>query len=238
MLDQKFWKKNFKVYDVLNKSIPYQQLMGEIIKEADIKNQDIVLDAGCGSGNFEFWLRQKKQSIKVKVIGLPNSPDGLEIYKKKIKGANVILCDLTEKLPFKDNHFDKIVSNNVIFTIKHEQRTDVLRELRRVLKPGGKIIISNIKYDWSPLMIYVYSIKEELARNGLLKVFILFLKTLIPTLRLLYYNTYIVREAYFGDYRCMDECEQVKKLTKAGFKNISEDKHGYANQAIMNSGEK
>ncbi len=238
MLDKKFWKKNFKVYDILNQSIPYQKFMDEIIKEADIKNQDIILDAGCGTGNFEFWLRQKKPNLKVKIIGLANSPDGLEVYKKKIKDADVILADLTERLPFKDNYFDKIVSNNVIFTIKPGQRTGVLRELQRVLKPGGKIVISNIKYDWSPFEIYISSIKEELARSGFLKMLSLLVKTFIPTVRLFYYNNRIVKEAYFGNCRCMDEYEQERKLKKAGFKNISEDKHVYADQAIMNSAEK
>lgn len=238
MLDQEFWKKHFKVYDILNKSVPYQEVMDEIIKETGIKNNDIVMDAGCGTGNFELRLRKKQPGLKAKIIGLANSPDGLEIYQKKIKNARTVLADLTERLPFEDNFFDKIISNNTLFTIGHEKRIDVLRELRRVLKPGGKIVVSNIKYEWSPYKIYLESIKAEFKRSSFLKAIVVFLKTLLPAIKLLSYNRIIVKEGFFGDYRCMDDNEQAKCLAKAGFKNISEDKHVYANQSILNSAEK
>ena len=39
MLDEKFWAKYFKVYDVLNLCIPYQELMAELEKELDLNSK-------------------------------------------------------------------------------------------------------------------------------------------------------------------------------------------------------
>ena len=50
-LDEKFWEKYFKVYDVLNVVIPYKELMAELEKELDLKQDDVVLDVGSGTGN-------------------------------------------------------------------------------------------------------------------------------------------------------------------------------------------
>ncbi|MDD4333382.1 MAG: methyltransferase domain-containing protein [Patescibacteria group bacterium] len=238
MLDNNFWKKYFQVYDVLNIVIPYQELLDAIIKEAEIKDGDVILDAGCGTGNFELRLKKDKPELKIKVIGLENCVDGLEIYKKKIKGANVRLADLTEKLPFENNYFDKIISNNVLFTIAHEKRLDILEEFHRVLKPGGKIIISNVICGFSAFKVFVDMIKKEIDKFGYLQFFSLFFKMFVPVMKIFYYSSLIKKECDFGDFRFMDEGEQARKLEKAGFKNISEDKIVYVGQAILNIAEK
>ena len=43
MLDQKFWAKYFKVYDILNIVIPYQELLSELERELDLNNDDVEI---------------------------------------------------------------------------------------------------------------------------------------------------------------------------------------------------
>jgi len=238
MLTPEFWKKYLRHYDILNLAIPYQDFLDALIKEVDPKSGDLILDAGCGTGNFEWRLRNNYPEIKAQVIGLANSPNGLAIYKQKMPDAQTVLADLAETLPFGDNYFDKIISFNALYAVDHNHRSEVLREIYRVLKPGGVLVLANFKYGWSPFEIYKETVRRELKLSGFSKMLSLMFRTAIPSLKIFYYNYELMDRGYFGNCRFMDEEEQIRKLTKAGFKNINEDQYVYAGQVIMNRAEK
>lgn len=231
MLNSNFWNKYFKVYDVLNLVIPYQELLDEITKEADIKKEDLVLDAGIGTGNLVPLLEKQE----AKVIGLDFSQEALTICKKKNPNTQVILHDLTQKLPFLDNYFDKIISNNALYNIPREKRLETIIELKRVLKPGGKIVISNLHKGFKPIKIYLATIKENIKRFGFFNTIKLILKMFIPTIKMFYYNFFIQKEHRFSKQNLFDFDEQKEFLEKAGLRNISETKLVYARQSILNS---
>lgn len=117
-----------------------KEMMNKIMERAvgDLKGK-IVLEAGCGDGFFIPNLLKKKPK---KVIGIDISRYLIEIAKKEIREKNVEFyqMDLRKRLNFRDNFFDVIVSYNVLQEIKDISRP--LREMRRVLKRGGKLIIS------------------------------------------------------------------------------------------------
>ncbi|MFH1900607.1 MAG: class I SAM-dependent methyltransferase [Patescibacteria group bacterium] len=231
MLDSNFWNKYFKVYDILNLVISYQELLSEIIKESEIKKDNLVLDAGGGTGNLSLLLEKEG----AKVINLDFSKEALNIYKKKNKNAQIIFHDLTQKIPFPDNHFDKIVSNNTLYNIPREKRLDVMIELRRVLKPKGEIVIANIHKNFKPIKIYYDTIKENIKREGIFNTIKLILKMFIPTIKMFYYNFIIQKEHKFNKNNLFNFNEQKELLEKAGFKNISETKLVYVSQGILNS---
>src|SRR3989344_8882770 len=124
-LDEKFWERYFGVYDILNIVIPYQELMAELEKELDLKQEDVVLDVGSGTGNLMIRIKNKCK----KAIGLDFSGAGIKIHKNKDLLAEVILCDITQKFPFPDNYFSKIVSSNTIYTLNREQQRNALSEI-------------------------------------------------------------------------------------------------------------
>jgi len=231
MLDSNFWAKYFKVYDILNLVIPYQRLLKEIIKESEIKKDNLVLDAGGGTGNLSLLLEKEG----AKVINLDFSKEALNIYKKKNKDAQIIFHDLTHKIPFPDNHFDKIVSNNTLYNIPKEKRLDVMIELRRVLKPKGKIVIANIHKNFKPIKIYLNTIKENIKRYGIFNTIKLILKMFVPTIKMFYYNFIIQKEHKFNKNNLFDLNEQKELLEKARFAYVSETKLVYTNQGILNS---
>ncbi len=233
MLDQNFWDKYFRVYDVLNLTVPYQELLQEIITELEINSGELILDAGVGTGNLAVLM----EKAGAKVMGLDFSQEALNAYKNKNSRAQTILHDLTQKLPFQNNYFNKIVSNNVLYNIPKEKRLNIIMELKRVLKPGGKIVLSNLHKGFKPIKIYIATIKENIKRFGVFNTIKLIFKMLIPTIKMFYFNFFIQKEYKFSK-KLFDFEEQKNLLEKAGFTDVSDTRLVYAGQGILNSGYK
>lgn len=231
MLDQNFWEKYFIVYDILNISIPYQELMKDLKSELNLDLDDVFLDVGSGTGNFMISIDGKCR----KLTGIDYSKEGIKIHKSKNPNADVILCDIKERLPFNGNNFSKVISNNVIYTLNVDQQRQILREIYRILKPNGKFVISNVIKNFSPFKIYWYHLKKSFETKGFLDTVYLIFQMIYPTIKMFYYNALIRRNTSANDYHFFSSEEQKKSLLDAGFKNISETKYSYADQAIINS---
>jgi len=225
-----FWLKYFKVYDILNLIPPYVNLLNRLIEILQPSQREKILDAGVGTGNLAVLLARRGADV----YGLDFSPEALKIYKDKDPNAKTFLHDLRSPLPFEDNFFDKIVSNNVLYNIPREERLNVILELRRVLKPGGIIVLSNIHKDFSPFKIYVSSIKESVQTKGLITTIYLILKLIIPTIQMFYYNFQIQKIHKTDKNNLFDFEEQKHYLTKAKFSFVSDTELTYAGQAILN----
>lgn len=105
------------------------------------KPGDIILEAGCGTGKFCFWLEEKG----VHAIGIDIVPGIIKVAANYARDAgfqsSFIVGDVS-KLPFRDNSFDGYISLGVIEHFR--SITDVietLNEAKRVIKQGGKIVI-------------------------------------------------------------------------------------------------
>jgi ubiquinone/menaquinone biosynthesis C-methylase UbiE len=100
---------------------------------------EIILDAGCGTGVFTLDFL----SFGVHVIGLDISLPMLMRAARKTKGYpfQTVLADMSN-LPFQKNSFDKVVSVTALEFIKDAR--DVVRELFRVTKQGGAVVVATL----------------------------------------------------------------------------------------------
>lgn len=100
---------------------------------------DTILDAGCGTGKFTKTLEE----LSKKYIGVDLSNNQLTKAKSKsIKPNSEFIQANLANIPLKDNSVDIIVSTWVLGTIKDlEERNKCIQELKRVLKPNGKIFL-------------------------------------------------------------------------------------------------
>lgn len=96
-----------------------------------------VLDAGCGSGPLFAHLRDRG----ARVSGFDSSARMIALARKRLGGdADLAVLDLGDELPFSDDEFDTVVASLVLHYLK--DWGSALGELRRVLKPGGRLVLS------------------------------------------------------------------------------------------------
>lgn len=96
-----------------------------------------VLDAGCGSGPLSAALLAKGAGV----TGLDVSAAMVELARRRLgDDADVHVADLAAPLPFADAEFDDVVTSLVLHYL--EDWAVPLAEFHRVLKPGGRLLVS------------------------------------------------------------------------------------------------
>jgi ubiquinone/menaquinone biosynthesis C-methylase UbiE len=98
-----------------------------------------ILDAGCGSGPLMEALRAKGAVVS----GFDLSSAMVELARERLgEDADVRVADLGAPLPYPDDRFDLVVASLSLHYV--EDWASALTELRRVLKPGGRLFVSII----------------------------------------------------------------------------------------------
>ena len=127
------------VYDVMNRAITagLDGRWRRLTARAVVSPGDRVLDACCGTGD----LALAAEAEGGRVTGLDFSSRMLERARRKSEVIEWVQGDLLE-LPFGDASFDAVT---VGFGVRHAEDLDAaLRELRRVLRPGGRLAVLDI----------------------------------------------------------------------------------------------
>lgn len=126
----------------------------EIFRKTITKEKAAVLDDGTGAGFFPVILSR----LGHQVTAIDYSEEMTAQAEKRFKeaGAEVLVRQMdAQKLEFADENFDAVVSRNVLWNL--DDPAAAYREMHRVLRPGGKLIISDGN-------MYLYMHDEEYAR--------------------------------------------------------------------------
>jgi SAM-dependent methyltransferase len=116
----------------------------EIPRLLDLKSNSSVLEVGCGSGGYALRLAE---TVGCRLVGLDVNEPGvrnanqLALARGLAGRARFQQCDASKDLPFDDNTFDAVFSNDVLCHLAG--RPKVLCEMFRVLKHGGNMLFSD-----------------------------------------------------------------------------------------------
>lgn len=123
-------------YDSISKYIYPKSIKKQFLRDTVIKKDDVVLDLACHTGFLIDYMAKRGKEVIATDIGFAD----IEIAQEKINRDNVLYtrCD-PEKVPFKDESFDKIISFGV-----SDEAIDadmIFSEINRLLKHNGRATI-------------------------------------------------------------------------------------------------
>jgi ubiquinone/menaquinone biosynthesis C-methylase UbiE len=127
-------------YDPLNRLLGVGGLHDDLIAQARLEPGHRVLDVGCGTGALAVSIRTKFPHVEV--VGLDPDPKALSIARRKAKRAGVAVRfdqGYGDALPYRDAEFDRVTSSLMLHHLDLATRHRMLRDLLRVLRPGGSL---------------------------------------------------------------------------------------------------
>ncbi len=225
----RFWEEYGQVYKNLEKARPYSNLAKAFQKFLDPKPGEAWLDVGCGPLRISELIREKADSdIWVTAIDVVLKPAREKLYELAKKGkklpVTLLYLSITDPLPYPDNSFDGIGANLILPYVTDflglrgkEALENVLREMFRILKPGGKLVwstpIEKVNFNWvflaslpDMLNIYRYMADKDFSR-------------LAQGTRILKHALAIQRKGKEGVYTFLPKEELAMLLAQIGFVN-------------------
>ncbi|ARI77249.1 demethylmenaquinone methyltransferase [Halobacillus mangrovi] len=138
------FEKIYNRYDKMNSIISFQQhklWRNDVMKRMQVSEGDQALDVCCGTGDWTMALADAVGPYG-KVIGLDFSINMLSVGIKKKMDSHVKQVEFEHgnamELPFEDNCFDYVTIGFGLRNVPNYLQ--VLKEMHRVVKPGGKVV--------------------------------------------------------------------------------------------------
>jgi len=145
--DEYDWIQDYDERMRNTKHLRYDETLSRVLEKSSVKDGDLVLDIGTGTGNLAVKFLERG----CEVIGLDPSAKLLEIAERKAKEwrghFKVRLCeDPFINIPFPEQTFNVIALTYSIHHLSDDAKQLSVREMKRVLKFNGQVIIGDVMF--------------------------------------------------------------------------------------------
>ena len=127
-------------YDPIVKLAGGARIVQTLIAQAELQPGHVVLDIGCGTGTLAVAIKCAHPGVTV--IGVDPDQPALDRAVRKASRAGVMIRfdrGFADALEHADAMFDRVFSSMMFHHLGRNERSQVLSEVRRVLKPGGRL---------------------------------------------------------------------------------------------------
>lgn len=127
-----------------------------LVDEARIEKGDRVLDLGCGTATLTLLI--KKRQPGAGVVGIDADREALAIGAPKAARAGLEIAfdhGMADELPYPDSCFDRVVSCLMFHHLTRKDKHRAMREVLRVLRPSGWLLLADLGKPHNPLMVPV-----------------------------------------------------------------------------------
>lgn len=213
-----FWDNYACSYDVVQLLHPYNELLDEIVRAADLDSNSNILDVSCGSGNLSE--RIALSGIKgLKIEAFDASPEMLDAARRKLAdrpNVKIYRADMNDLFLHADRSFDVVICSNALYAAKDP--IALIEEMARVLRKGGRLVIANPRgVSYAALAdIFFEHFGGAIERRGLARASIGMLRDLPQFLCLIRRNCEIVRCAKNGTFHFPTALEFERILKQNG----------------------
>lgn len=137
-------------YDLLTRVLGMNPAYRDLVAQAGLSDGQRVIEIGCGTGNLT--VRAKKACPGADIVGTDPDPRALRRAERKAKGMTGIgfTRAYAQELPFDDGEFDRALSSMMLHHLDEATKMAAARELFRVLRPGGRLDVVDVRGDALP----------------------------------------------------------------------------------------
>lgn len=128
------------LYDPFTRLLGTSAALRELVAQAELAPAQRVLDLGCGTGATTLLAKRLEPGIEI--VGLDPDEKALARARRKAERGRLeveLVQGFGDALPFPDGRFDRVLSSFMFHHLDAAEQPAVLRELRRVLRPGGSL---------------------------------------------------------------------------------------------------
>jgi ubiquinone/menaquinone biosynthesis C-methylase UbiE len=153
MSDQNYWENHAAAYDRFTAVLARPMKSAALLTAEAVRGQGRVLEVAAGTGLFTTAIAKVAREI----IATDYAPAMVEILAKRVQQAGLrnVRCEQADikALHFDSGSFDCVVAANVLHLMPNLE--EALAALRRVLRPGGKLVVPTFCHDETWLSAFV-----------------------------------------------------------------------------------